>query len=939
MMKIIGWIAGIIIVLAIVLVIGVKLYFNDDKIKEIIISAAHDNLGRDVTIEKAEVSFWGGLGVKLENVAVKNPQAMSMSDQLLQAQMIDLKLSLIPLLFSEYQIDKLIIDKPVINLFKTIDGSTNYSFSLSDTSANKASDETNAAAALVTLNNLEIVEGDLKYTDDSSASQLSLKNFSLATFLKNPYNNHYRSEGKIEIDDGSFDFGVSVKSVKMDLFWEADYDLDKKFLSLKNSGMKLGDLEFNLSGEFAHRNEKSGRFVIQSDKVEARKLFSLVTDDENNMLEGFDIDGNFSLNAELIYDNSRVPSFIYTGNAVISDIRMTYAEVDGELKFKSAMLDLKPDNLRFNIQDGSFNDKPLSGQFVLDNFESPYLNGDLKGEIDLVFLKPFMPAENAQDLSGQTFFDLKVAGLIDSIENLDVTGNMKINNGRYSSLLIPEPIDTFTLDAYFDNRLLKVNNFRSKSKRSDVSFNGRLTNVIPFLFADSNDVESIEAILDGKLKATSKLNLFQQYLPQKSSPELKGDLEMDLAIRGDIIHPTTINASGMVLINNGYYNDSLLPEAVKNFNGRFKIFPDSVQVEVFKALFTSSDISLSGMLIKPIPYLLPIENLNRENLTKPIFNFSLKSKVLNIDKLFPEIVPGSQISSDSIQVQVVIDSVSPVILPDIIARGDFKVDTLIYDKIDFTNVKGNISYEDRVFYCTDITGKVYTGDISGDARVDLTDFENPVYTGKYTATQIEANDFMSRFTKFSGFIFGKFNFSGTYKAQGWEPEEFLNSLEMNSDADMQEGKVVTSGAIFNTMKTLSETIGSGFEKEQYLKNARSKITVSNGKVMLDTMTTKLGSLGDLLLGGNYSFKNEVAYSGVLILSKDASAKLRSNKGFMGAISGILTDQTSERINLPLMVTGTIDNPDLKIDYSSLTKEAKKELLDNVGDKFKDLFKK
>ncbi|MFH2050819.1 MAG: AsmA family protein, partial [bacterium] len=929
----------VIAVLVIVMIIGVKLYFNDAKIKEIIISSAHDELGREVTLDKASVSFWGGLGVKLENVAVNNPKAMSDNEQLLQARKIELKLSLIPLLFSEYRIDRLVVESPVINLIKNNDGSSNYAFTLADTLSKKASDETKAAAALVTFNMLEITEGKLKYIDDSTNSNLLFNNFSLTTSLSNPYNNHYRSEGNLDIDDGSFGFGISVKSVKMNLFWAADYDPDKKYLTLKNSGFRVGDLEFNLSGEFTHRNEKSGRFVIQSDKVEARKLFSLVTDDENNMLEGFDIDGNFSLNAELIYDNSREPSFVYTGNAIISDMRMTYAEVDGELKFKSAMLDLKPDNLRFNIQDGSFNNKPLSGQFVVDNFEHPYLNGDLKGEIDLVFLKPFLPTENDHNLSGQTRFDLNVAGLIDSIENLNVTGNMKINNGSYSSLLIPEPIDTFTLDAYFDNRLLKVNNFSSKSKRSNVSFNGRLTNVIPFLFADSDDVESMEAVLDGKLKAASKLILFQQYLSQKGNPVLKGDLEMDLAVRGDIIHPTTINASGLVLINNGYYNDSLLPEPVKNFNARFKVFPDSVRVEEFKALFTSSDMSLSGTLIKPIPYLLPIENLNRENLTKPIFNFSLKSNTLNIDKLFPEIVPGSQISSDSIQTQVVVDSVSPVILPDIIARGDFKVDKLIYDKIDFTNVKGNISYEDRVIYCTDITGKVYTGDISGDARVDLTDFENPVYTGKYTATQIEADDFMSRFTKFSGFIFGKFNFSGTYKAQGWEPEEFLNSLEMDSDADMQEGKVVTSGAIFNTMKSFSETIGSGFEKEQYLKNARSKITVSNGKVMLDTMTTKLGSLGDLLLDGNYSFKNEVAYSGVLILSKDASAKLRSNKGFMGAISGILTDQTSERINLPLMVTGTIDNPDLKIDYSSLTKEAKKELLDGVGDKFKDLFKK
>lgn len=939
MLKILGWIAGVIVILAIILVIGVNIYFSDEKIREIVVKAANDNLGREVIIEKAEVSFWGGLGVKLENVAVNNPANMAENERLLEAQKIELKLSLIPLLFSEYRIDRLLIESPVLNLIKNIDGTTNYSFNLNDTLGKKTSDETKAAAALVTFNQLKVSDGKLKYTDDSTKSNLSFNNFSLSTSLSNPYNNHYRSEGNIDIDEGSFGFGISVKSVRMNLFWEADYDPDKKYLTLKNSGLKVGDLEFNLSGEFTHRNEKSGRFVIQSDRVEARKLFSLISAEENNMLEGFNIDGSFSLNAELIYDDSKDPSLVYTGNAVISDMMMTYADVDGELKFKNAMLDLKPDNLRFNIQDGSFDNKPLSGQFVVDNFKNPYLNGDLKGEIDLVFLKPFMPAENEHDLSGQTRFDLKVAGLIDNIENLDVTGEIKIINGSYSSLLIPEPIDTFTLDAYFDNRLLKVNNFKSKSKRSNVSFSGRLTNVIPFLFADSSEVENIQAVLDGNLKAECKLLLFRQYLPQKSSPELKGDLDLDLSLRGNIIHPTTINASGLVLINNGYYNDSLLPEPVEKFNTRIKVFPDSIRVEEFRAFFTSSDMSLSGTMIKPLPYLLPIENLNRQNLAKPIFNFSLKSNILNIDKLFPEIVPGSQIASDSIQTQVVVDSVSPVILPDLIARGDFKVDKLIYDKIDFTQVKGNISYDDRIIYCTAVTGKVYTGDIIGDTKVDLTDFENPVYTGKFNATQIEADDFMTRFTKFSGFIFGKFNFSGTYKAQGWEPEEFLNSLEMNSDADMQEGKVVTSGAIFQTIKSLSENIGSGFEKEQYLKNARSRISVSNGKVMLDTMTTKLGNLGDLLLDGNYSFKNDIAYNGVLILSKEASEKLRSNKGFLGAISGILTDQASERINLPLVVTGTIDKPDLKIDYSSLSNEAKKELLDGVGDKFKDLFKK
>lgn len=938
-LKILGWLTAIIIFLTIVLIVGVKIYFNDGKIREIIVDAANENLGRKVSIWRAEVSFWGGLGVKLENVEVNNPQNMSEKDQLFRAQEVELKLSLIPLLFSEYKIDRLSIEKPIINLYKAKDGKTNYSFSINDSVSNTASDETKAAVALVTFNQLEITEGVLKYIDDSTTSNMLLNNFNLSSFLNIPYEDHYHSEGSIEVADASLNFGMAINSVKMKTFWSADYDTDKKYLTLKNSGFKIGDIEFDLSGEFTHRNNNSGRFVIESDRVEARKLFSLISADENDLLEGFNIDGSFSLNAELIFDSSREPAFIYTCNAVISDMMMSYDEVDGELKIKNAMLDLKPDNLRFNIQDGAFNNNPLSGQFVVDDFDNPYLNGDLKGEIDLVFLKPFLPAENEHEISGQTKFNIKVAGLIDDAQNLDVSGDIFINNGSYSSLLIPEPIDNFTLDAFFDNRLLKVNNFQSNSVRSNIIFDGRLTNVIPLLFADSAEVEMMESVLDGKLKADTKLDLFHSFLPQENSPELNGDLSLNLTLKGDVIHPTTIDAWGLVLVNNVSYNDSLLPEPIKELNARFKVYPDSMQVEEFNTAFTNSDISLRGTLIKPLPYLLPIENLNRENLSKPIFNFTLNSNILNIDKLFPEVVPGSQASIDSFDKEMVVDSISPVILPDLIARGDFKIDSLIYNKIDFTNVTGNMSYETRIIICKDITGNVYTGDFSGETKIDLTDFEIPKYAGKFNATQVEANDFISRFTKFSGHIFGKFNLAGTYNAQGWEPEEFFNSLEMDSDANMQEGKIVTSGSIYESMKSLSEYLGNRFEKEQYLKNVSSKIRINDGKVMLDTMTTKLGNLGDLLLDGYYSFKDNVAYNGVLMLSRESSEKLRSNKGFLSAISGILTDKDSNRISLPLKVTGTIENPELKIDYSSLTNDAKEELLDGIGDKFKDLFKK
>ena len=214
-----------------------------------------------------------------------------------------------------------------------------------------------------------------------------------------------------------------------------------------------------------------------------------------------------------------------------------------------------------------------------------------------------------------------------------------------------------------------------------------------------------------------------------------------------------------------------------------------------------------------------------------------------------------------------------------------------------------------------------------------------MYEGDFRATQIEADDFVRRFTKFGGHLFGKFDLSGGYQAEGWEPDEFLNSLSMNAQAHMQNGRIVTSGAVYKALSSLANQMGSNLSEEQSLKNARTNITIRDGKVRLDTLLTRLGSLGDLVLDGYYSFNNDVSYSGTILLSTETTKRLKSNKGLLGALSGLLNDSHSDRIALPFVVSGTIDHPTANIDYSALSKKAGEKLVDDAGKKLIDLFKK
>ena len=92
LLKILAWLAGIVAVLLILLVVAAKLFLPADKIRDMAVEQAGAKLDRKVTIADLDVSFWGGLGVKLVDVTVASPEQFDTGD-LLTADNIDVKLS------------------------------------------------------------------------------------------------------------------------------------------------------------------------------------------------------------------------------------------------------------------------------------------------------------------------------------------------------------------------------------------------------------------------------------------------------------------------------------------------------------------------------------------------------------------------------------------------------------------------------------------------------------------------------------------------------------------------------------------------------------------------------------------------------------------------------------------------------------------------------
>jgi len=940
-LKIALWAAGVVVGVLLLLVIAIQLFFPVEKAKALAIEKGSAALGRPITIRDVSVSFWGGLGVKLDSVVIGNPPGF-VGERFLTAENVDIKLRLLPLLMKEVKVDRFIVNRPTVSMLKLADGSNNFSFGAVD-SALPAADvkdlpaETKAAAAAVSLERLEIHGGHIQYRNDSSNIDLVMENVELSSALQNPREGVYVSSGKLGIDSLRISAGQPVPVVRAELAYDATYDLTEKHIRIDRAAFNINGIECDLTGDFFHETGRPhGKASLKAERILAENLLSFVPPKRVELVNKFRVSGEFAVDLDVDFDSGRQPNpLIYSGSAVITNVLMARRDAIGELKLRRVVIDVKPDNLRANIQEGSFDGKPMRATVAVTDFRNPQVNGELSGYLNFVFLRPFLPSGGQQELDGEARFDVKFFGKIKEPRNLDVSGDIDVEKGRYSAAFLPEPVDAFSFSASFDKNVVNVRSLTARSKSADITFKGRLDNLIPFVLADSAAADTIHPGIDGTISGKVDLALARRFLPAKRRPELSGSVNLNLAVSGSTGDLVNIRPRGTISFDNVAYSDSLLPEPIKRFDAELRLSPDTIAVTRMNVKFTSSDASFFGTLSKPFPYLLPLRSIDRTKVPKPFFQFKLASSRFDCDKLFPEAAPGSGAAI----ARRPLDSLPSIIVPDVDGQGTFDFDTLIYDKIEFTQIRGKAKIYNRKIDAYEVTGKAYTGSVSGKTTVDLSDFSSPKYIGAFQATQIEADDFIARFTPFGGHLFGKMNFSGQYNATGWEPDQFLNSLTLDGDGAVQEGRLITSGALYTSISELAQKVGQSFDKEQALKTLKSKVSIRDGKIFLQGLQTILGNVGDVDMQGYYGFDGKIGYSGTLLLSKEMTQGLLAKGGLLAGLAGALSDKSTQRIKVPITVTGTSAEPKVEIDFSGAGKNLQQNLNQKANDLLKGILKK
>ncbi len=485
------------------------------------------------------------------------------------------------------------------------------------------------------------------------------------------------------------------------------------------------------------------------------------------------------------------------------------------------------------------------------------------------------------------------------VDEFNIDGRLNLNAVvKYNANNEPDPI-TY-------NGTLNLNNLNISGKSNSG------TAKIASLKVDFNPTDFKAAIEEGKIQ----LGFFEPFVDSTGETELSGTLDLNLTAAGKIANPYDLSMSGNIALPDGRYATPTMAEPIEKIDLAINLSKRAIDIQKLNLNFVSSDLSLTGKLSDPFPGLIPGYEGQAK---KPFLSFNLSSNNFDYDKMFPDTMQGNAgetAASDSIPLSIP--------LPDINGAGKGKFGHLVYKEIDFTDITTDISIKDRIIRMDNIDGDVYTGKVAGDFELNLNDPKRPEYTGNYRAEKIQVNDFLDRFANFGGHVFGEINMDGNFDASGWDPEPILNSLSMNGDALMDNGKLIN----MDVLKKIADELNVKMLDEETIRNLTTKFHVENGRVTLDDFTT-LSRFGKWNLGGSIGFDGSLDYHGSILLTEELSKELLTKAGFQQYF------QSGKRLDMPFTLKGTYAKPQVGLDMGEAIKrnlptgDAAKNLLDKL----------
>src|SRR5699024_1824889 len=238
-------IVGGIVVLLVVIIVGLNLYFTNERLKNTVMPYLDEAVGRPVQVQEMSLSFFTTFphpGIEIEQLSIPGS---SQADTLLSLNRLVVGVELFPLLSNQVNITELVLDHPVFTYEIYADSTTNIDFLFSD----EPTDTTSSAGYDINIPYFQISNGHFGYRDFTSATHLLMDNFDGDLSLS--YADSITTSIDVEIGGLSLSVDSSqyVQNLPLSLSEQSVVYADQELIKLKEGTFSIRGLQLDRSEE------------------------------------------------------------------------------------------------------------------------------------------------------------------------------------------------------------------------------------------------------------------------------------------------------------------------------------------------------------------------------------------------------------------------------------------------------------------------------------------------------------------------------------------------------------------------------------------------------------------------------------------------------------------------------------------------------------------
>lgn len=685
-------------------------YWKQDEIVQKLLTSVNEDMPGEITVRDSHIALFHKfpyISVDLQDAILFSDKSKDESKEVIHLEDLYVGFNILDIVSSKYDVKAIELEKGHVDLTQLEDGSLDILQILGIDSSEEEEESSEAvhfALKKIDLDHVDIsyriAEKDVKYLAafEHIHAKFKSKKEGMDIFLDTKFFGSIFKNGKVTpMNKKVFEINTDFKYINENskiLINPTEFNFEHVALDLKGFIELEGEQNMDIHMEGAKKNFD---ILIAFAPAELVPLLKLYDNQGDIFLKG-DIKGSIkdgqmpAITAEFGCDRGFFKN--EKNELKLDEIEFYGTFTNGEKRDLSTM--------KFTMS--KLKARPAAGIFdakiVVENFETPDIDLNLKSNFNLDFIVKFLNLEDEiRDPSGFVGLEMNFHDIIDlahpelSLNNLNESyyTELVVKNLSFASKSYPLPIKDFNIHADVNGNRLTLEEFSGKIGKSDINIVGSVSDV-PAIIHQLDDVVQTNLTVMANHVDIGELT-YNAQTKSSAMNEVVEDFKLSVSLNSSAKELFQFEhlPIGDFILNELDAKFENYDHAIHDVSGGFYIEENDVKIKRLKGYIDQSDFSLSGKLESYRHLFKPT------NKAKSVFKLFFKSDLIRMDNLLtykgenmlPESVQKETFSDVKLKATISARFNGEEMMGSMIELREFNVTTSMHEKR-FSNLNGKI---------------------------------------------------------------------------------------------------------------------------------------------------------------------------------------------------------------------------------------------------------